>query len=194
MLLCMQDISEQHAHLEELEKRATLDPLTGVMNSHSMNSLAVKEFRRAVRYNQPVCLCVMSLDQLRAVNEGFGRMAADQLLKQFVDMLKDGVRVEDSIARLNQEEFLLLLVGATLDGGRMVAERIRKMCEDEYFEMQRQQIRLTVSAGVAVLESAGESVEMVVARALDGLQQARRMGANCVAARTGDVSDYQKKA
>ncbi len=194
VLICVQDISEQRAHLDELEKRATLDPLTGVLNSHSMLDVAKKEFRRATRYNQPVAVCLISLDQLRAVSEGFGHVAAEQLLKQFVDMLKDGVRVEDSIGRLNQEEFVLLLIGATQEGGRLVAERIRTMCEEEYFELHRQRIRLTVSAGISTLEAANENVEEVMQRAMEGLQQARRMGANCVSTRMRLNSEHQKKA
>lgn len=194
VLICVQDISEQRAHLDELEKRATLDPLTGVLNSHSMLDVAKKEFRRATRYNQPVSICLVSLDQLRAVGEGFGHVAAEQLLKQFVDMLKDGVRVEDSVGRLNQEEFVLLLIGATIDGGRLVAERIRAMCEEEYFELHRQRIRLTVSAGISTLETANENVEDVMQRAMEALQQARRMGANCVSTRLRLNSEHQKKA
>lgn len=194
LLICVQDISAQRAHLDELEKRATLDPLTGVLNSHSMRDVAKKEFRRATRYNQPLSMCLISLDQLRAVGEGFGHVAAEQLLKQFVDMLKDGVRVEDSIGRLNQEEFVLLLIGATAEGARLVAERIRIMCEEEYFELHRQRIRLTVSAGLSTLETANENVEEVMQRAMEGLQQARRMGANCVSTRMRLNSEHQKKA
>lgn len=194
VLVCVQDITEQRAHLEELEQRATRDPVTGVLNSHSLQETAVKEFRRAVRYNQPVAVCVIGLDQLRAVNEGFGHVAAEQIIRQFVDMLKDCVRVEDSIGRLAQEEFALLLVGATLEGGRLVAERLRAMCEEEYFELQRQHIRLTVSVGVAGMDAPLESVDEVFKRAMEGLQQARRMGANCVATRAGLASDHQKKA
>lgn len=193
VLLCVQDISAQRAYLEELEKRATRDPMTGVLNSHSLHEVAVKEFRRALRYNQPVAICVLGLDQLRSVSEGFGLTAAQELIRQFVDMLKDGVRVEDSVGRLSQDEFVLLLVGASREGAHLVAERIRKMCEEEYFELQRQNLRFTLSAGVASMDAPDDRVEDVMARALDGLHQARRMGANCIVARTRIVADSQKK-
>lgn len=194
ILLCVQDISSQRAYLEELEKRATRDPMTGLLNSHSMHEVAIKEFRRALRYNQPVAICVLSLDQLRSVSEGFGVAAAQQLIRQFVDMLKDGVRVEDSVGRLSQDEFVLLLVGASREGAQLVAERIRKMCEEEYFEMQRQNLRLTLSAGVASMDAPDDRVEDVMARALDGLHQARRMGANCVVTRVRVVTGAAEKA
>lgn len=190
-LLCIQDISAQRAYLEELENRATRDPMTGVLNSHSMHEVAIKEFRRALRYNQPVSICVLSLDQLRSVSEGFGLTAAQELIRQFVDMLKDGVRVEDSVGRLGQDEFALLLVGASHEGAQLVAERIRKMCEEEYFEMQRQNFRFTLSAGVASMEIPGDKVEDVMARAMDGLHHARRMGANCVVTRLRQANDLQ---
>lgn len=193
-LLCVQDISSQRAYLEELEKRATRDPMTGVLNSHSMHEVAIKEFRRALRYNQPVAICVISLDQLRSVSEGFGLAAAQQLIRQFVDMLKDGVRVEDSVGRLSQDEFVLLLVGASREGAQLVAERIRKMCEEEYFELQRQNLRLTLSAGVASMDAPDDRVEDVLARALDGLHQARRLGANCIVTRARVTAGAAQKA
>lgn len=194
ILVCVRDNSDQRALLEELEKRATLDPLTGVLNSHSFNDLAIKEFRRALRYSQSVAICVLVVDQMRSISEGFGSAAADVLLQQFVDLLQDAVRVEDSIGRISRDEFAILLVGATTEGGRLVAERIRKMCEDEAFELHRQSLHLTLSLGVASLEASRDSVETVMSRALDTLQNARRIGGNCVVLQSTTSLELQKKA
>ena len=111
--------------LEELERLAVKDPLTGLFNRRQFNEVAQKEATRSERYQHPLCLFSIDIDKFKDYNDAYGHQAGDDLLVQFARMLAASVRQNvDTTYRLGGDEFAVLLPYLTTDLALQVANRI----------------------------------------------------------------------
>lgn len=166
---------------QELERQATTDPLTGLCNRREFEVCARRELSRAHRSRAAVSLLMMDIDQFKAINDEHGHDAGDEVLKTIARACAPHLRQVDVLARLGGEEFAIMLPETGLDGARLVAERLRAAMGGESVALGcGDNIRFTVSIGVAENAAQSEDLPVWVKRADEALYRAKHNGRNCV--------------
>ena len=153
------------------------DPLTGLYNKRSLNDDLKKEWARSKRTNHPFCLIMIDIDNFRSVNNTFGHIAGDQLIRELSVMIRNEVRLSDKVYRYGGEEFLILVPESSLEITSAVAERIRDGIEKNHFTGIRKTI--TVSMGLAQSEE-DINIDILLNRASQKLLKAKEKGRNRV--------------
>ncbi|MCI0408291.1 MAG: diguanylate cyclase, partial [Acidobacteria bacterium] len=168
---------------EESERSSALDSLTGLTNQRSFKSSLQRELRRSKRYELELCLLSMDLDNFREINERYGDLVGDILLKEVAILIKNKIRDIDVAARWAGEEFVLMLPETERMGAYLVAERIRMEIERHFVrrEVDGKPIHMTLSIGIAKYPDDSTVGERLIARAEEALYQAKARGANSVA-------------
>jgi diguanylate cyclase (GGDEF)-like protein len=164
----------QESH--KLEELANIDSLTGLHNRRQILNLAELEFQRAQRFNHPLTTLLLDLDNLKSINDNQGHLVGDQALQAMAGVCKKMVRAEDSVGRLGGDEFLVLLVEATLEEGRAVADRICKSIKDFQIKYQAEFLNITVSIGVASRGEDCSTFTDLLNKADVGLMKAKKDG------------------
>jgi diguanylate cyclase (GGDEF)-like protein len=118
---------------KRLEKIATTDMLTGAYNRHFLVDQVTGEIAEARRYGQKIGLLMLDIDHFKHINDQFGHVAGDQVLKDLVTRIQEQLREADTLARWGGEEFLVLLPHCTLDDTLGLAEKLRKLIADSAF-------------------------------------------------------------
>jgi diguanylate cyclase (GGDEF)-like protein len=163
-----------------VEQQALVDGLTGLANRRVCTAALEKELARARRFEEPLALVLADLDDFKRVNDRFGHPTGDEVLKAFAKTLRESVREIDLAGRWGGEEFVLLLPGTDLEGGRELAERVRRTLEaQELTTPDGGVVRVTASFGVAAFPEA-ESQDRLVAASDRALYKAKRAGKNQV--------------
>jgi two-component system, cell cycle response regulator len=169
--------------MEEQQRLASIDPLTGLCNRRAFLERAGIEVARSTRYDLPLCMLLMDVDHFKSINDGFGHGGGDQVLSAMGAALKRILRIPDIAARWGGEEFVVALPSTDAEGAKVAAERVRTAIEALVVEHEGKQIRFTASIGVAALKP-GESLASLVDRADHAMYAAKVGGRNrvCVAA------------
>jgi len=165
-----------HLHLEKL---ASHDPLTGLLNRHALDAAIEREMARSARHLYPLSVLVMDLDHFKRVNDTYGHDAGDAVLKAFAQAAAETLRRDDVLGRQGGEEFLALLPGSGLASALMVAERIRAAVAAISLLHDGRAVGVTVSIGVATATDSG-SWEPALRAADAALYEAKRSGRNRV--------------
>ncbi len=142
---------EQRAR--ELERLALTDPLTGLFNRRAMDELASFELKRHARYPSPLALGYIDVDHFKHVNTRFLLTGGDEVLRALARILAASVRETDSVGRVGGEEFVVLARDTNGNGALALGERIRETVEASPIRYAGHEIRITVSVGIAVLDS-----------------------------------------
>lgn len=169
--------------MKELEELATRDPLTRLPNRHTAMQQLHRELSRSERRRQGgdgLCVALLDVDHFKRVNDRFGHQAGDQVLRLIGSALDAVIRQGDFVARFGGEEFLILLPETTIDGGRLVAERIREAIAGIPLDDLPGREAVTASIGVAE-HRPGERMETALGHADVALYQAKHAGRNRVA-------------
>jgi diguanylate cyclase (GGDEF)-like protein len=165
----------------ELERLASVDPLTGVLNRRAFFDRLGTEFRRGLRYGRPVAALMIDIDHFKLLNDTHGHAAGDAVLTAVADTLAPNVRESDVIGRYGGEEFAVFLPETTLADGAFVAEKLRLVVEalEVPAPVGGSPLRVTISVGVASSEAYGTTDERaVIVRADEALYEAKRAGRN----------------
>jgi diguanylate cyclase (GGDEF)-like protein len=162
------------------ERLAMVDPLTEVHNRRYLNLRLEDEFRRSQRYDNPLALVLIDLDQFRAINEAAGHLVGDSVLRAVAHCLRGCVRETDTLARAGGDEFACLLPQTHLAGALTVAERIRNDL-GALRSGPASELLVTASVGVASFPAAHVQTAEELIRAADtSLARAKREGRNRV--------------
>lgn len=164
---------------EEIYRLTILDGLTAVHNRRFLLEFLEREVARATRHNRPLALAMVDLDHFKALNDTYGHLAGDSVLKGVARFMEAEVRREELLARYGGEEFALVLPETTVCGATVFCERIRQGIADQTFGFDGQDIRVTVSIGVAGLEKAAD-IEALINAADKQLYRAKANGRNRV--------------
>lgn len=167
----------------ELAEQANTDPLTGALNRRAMEEAAQRETARSIRYNIPLCMIVIDIDNFKQLNDTRGHAAGDRALRALVCRARSTLRAQDLFARTGGEEFAILLPDTPGSSGIAAAERVRKAIEDLEVLFDTGSIQMTVSAGVAQLDPATGSWEELMQRADAAMYDAKDHGRNTVSVR-----------
>ncbi len=158
---------------------AQTDPLTQLANRSAFTSAVETEISRAHRHNFGLCMLVVDIDHFKKINDTYGHLAGDQVLKHVASSLQNAVRKEDLVCRYGGEEFVVLLSATDLPNARLTAERIRIMLASQTVNALEQNISVTASIGVSQWQDS-ESVNTLFHRADQALYQAKDQGRNQV--------------
>ncbi|MFC0544818.1 GGDEF domain-containing protein [Kutzneria chonburiensis] len=175
--------------LKQVEEKASKDAKTGLFNSEGWHTRANRERSRAQRTNEGFGLLMVDLDHFKKVNDTYGHVAGDAVLKAVADAISGEVRDYDSVGRFGGEEFVVLLPGMSEADGVGVAERIRhavtQLVVEAPVEGRTTIIRnLSASIGVSTFPQAGDDIEPLLLAADAALYQAKNSGRNRVVAST----------
>ena len=168
---------------ETISQLAATDELTGLNNRRFFNESLAKALSAARRHSQPLSLISIDIDHFKKVNDTFGHTMGDLVLKEFSQLLKMMVRVEDIACRWGGEEFIVLLPNTTSEAAVILADRMR--CSFEQYPRTTTPA-VTASFGVARLLE-GEDEDALMRRVDDALYQAKHEGRNRVVA-VGDAA------
>lgn len=175
------DISDRKALEEELSTMATHDALTGLFNRRELARLLEDEIRRADRYNRRLGVLWIDLDHFKLVNDRYGHAAGDTVLQSVSQLLADSIRSMDAIGRYGGEEFVVLLPEMDLEEARGSAERLRRLVLDTPLTIAGgEQVRLTISVGVAVFPVHGTNADQLCEAADRAMYRAKEAGRNQV--------------
>ena len=159
---------------------AIIDPASGLFNRPYFQNRLQEELQRATRQNTPVSLLMLDIDSFKNINDTFGHLAGDTVIKDVADILKSSVRVFDVCARYGGEEFAVVMPGSSLESATTIAERIRQRIHS-YHATDRALAGLRVTASIGVAESGAlGGVRDVIERADGALYAAKRAGKNRV--------------
>jgi len=175
-------IEQTKADNARLEALAHTDPLTHLLNRRALTIRLVAELERVRRYNSPLTMLMIDLDHFKLVNDTFGHLVGDEVLRGIGMILQRAVRSVDMVARYGGEEFVVVLPETGEMGAVAFAERIRQRVEQHNFEAARtSSVRVTVSIGVSCFPSPHvDSAEDLFARADAALYRAKDRGRNQV--------------
>lgn len=170
-------------HIERLTFLQGQDPLTGLANRRGFDQTMAMEVERASRFKTPLTLCIMDLDNFKAVNDTHGHPCGDTVIKALASILLDEMRMIDTAARIGGEEFALLLPGTGQARALVLLQRIQSIVRDKEIECEAARLRITVSMGVASYRGklAPDPVKLL-AEADKALYRAKRSGKNRIEA------------
>jgi diguanylate cyclase (GGDEF)-like protein len=172
-----------------LQKLAISDPLTGVYNRRFFDMRLSEEFRLAVRHHLPLSVLLLDIDHFKRINDTHGHPVGDQVLVKVADMVQRSLRHSDCLARYGGEEFVLLLPLTDKRGAMAKAEEIRLAIKEMSFDVDVDEMRLTVSLGVSSYDP-GLSIEpdSLIALADQALYAAKQGGRDQVRFAEGSLA------
>jgi two-component system cell cycle response regulator len=174
--------------LEELERSATTDALTGLMNRRAFAARMTSELSRCSRHGYPLALALLDVDHFKRINDGHGHAAGDRVLAALGGLLARQLRASDFAARWGGEEIVVALASTDAEGGRMAAERLRAAVQALVVtDADGANIPVTVSVGVAGLRS-HDTLESLVEQADRAMYASKQGGRNRVTLAGLDVA------
>lgn len=177
----MEKSSQELAYLQEKLRRSeelvSTDELTGLSNRRAFNLRLAEEENRSKRYGHPLSLIMFDLDDFKKVNDKYGHVIGDNLLKITAESIKTTVRQTDFPARYGGEEFAVICPETGIKAAYLIAERIRIKIDETRFTVRGDSIKATISGGVSII-SQGEKESDFIDRADKCLYLAKRSGKN----------------
>jgi diguanylate cyclase (GGDEF)-like protein/PAS domain S-box-containing protein len=164
----------------ELSQLSRTDTLSGLLNRRDLYQTLQQNFKLRRRAKDGACqdefsVVLFDIDRFKTINDGYGHLAGDQVIRHVAEILQAGIRTTDTLFRYGGDEFLLLLPGTELEGGRFVAAKLLSRIRKTPCLFGGRQIRLTSSAGVAGSEKA-RSVSALLKKADQRLYLSKRAG------------------
>jgi len=166
-------------HLEEQRQKALVDPLTGLPNRAAWGERLAVEVAQWKTHGTPLLIAMLDLDHFKRINDGYGHLAGDKVLKIIAAQLQKHLRANDFIARFGGEEFVLLIADTPFEKGEALIETLRAAIEACPFHFKGERVTITASIGLSAFNS-GDRSEAVLKRADDALYRAKSKGRNCI--------------
>lgn len=184
--LIIRDITDKREAGDSVLRASACDYLTGIANRRTFFEAAELELERWRRFPRPLSVVVIDADFFKQINDTWGHPAGDEVLRNLAQTLSATVREIDVVARLGGEEFGALLPSTDLEGALKLAERLRTAVEDQRVMVGGQEIRYTVSVGVASMDSQVSGMDQLLKLADSALYAAKKAGRNRVWHRGAD--------
>ena len=174
-------IAIENARLyEQMQNLAVTDELTGIYNRRGVIESGEKEFNRATRFKHPFALIWIDFDYYKKINDQFGHEMGDRVLKTMIAKCAKKLRDIDSFGRMGGDEFIILLPETDLEGGVMVAERLREMIQKTRMTFGKTKIKVTASFGVTAMSAKSEGFSKMLSAADNAMYAAKKLGRNLV--------------
>ncbi|MBX5483882.1 MAG: GGDEF domain-containing protein [Myxococcaceae bacterium] len=170
------------AYHDEIYRLTTMDGLTQIFNRRYFEEALDREISRCRRYGRALSLILIDIDHFKLINDTYGHLAGDHVLKQLASTVKTKIRREDVFARYGGEEFALLLPEVEARGAQAMAEKTRRLVEAQKFRFDRQTIPVTISLGLATMSPGERDGKELIRAADEKLYAAKQSGRNRVCA------------
>jgi diguanylate cyclase len=167
-------------HLEEQRQKALIDPLTGLPNRAAWSERLDHEISQWQQHGNTLLLAMLDLDHFKRINDNYGHLAGDKVLKIIASVLRKRLRGTDFIARFGGEEFVLLMPDTAPTAGAKLLEKLRASIEACPFHFKGEPVTITISMGLTAFKP-GEHSDLVLKRADQALYRAKHAGRNQVA-------------
>lgn len=167
-------------HLEEQRQKALIDPLTGLPNRAAWSERLDHEINLWQQHGNTLLLAMLDLDHFKRINDNYGHLAGDKVLKIIANVLRKRLRGTDFIARFGGEEFVLLMPDTGPTAGAKLLEKLRASIEACPFHFKGEPVTITISMGLTAFKP-GEHSDLVLKRADQALYRAKHAGRNQVA-------------
>jgi diguanylate cyclase (GGDEF)-like protein len=173
---------ELNKTLRQLTALASIDVLTGLLNRRAIMESLTKEIRRVERNNHILCIGMCDIDHFKSINDTYGHLVGDEVLKEVTIRMQDALRVNDLLGRYGGEEFLVITPVDMVENATIVYERMCQKVAATPIEIYDVSITVTISCGVTsyVADNDGQKLETVIARADEALYKAKHEGRNRV--------------
>lgn len=167
-------------NIDELHKLSITDNLTNIYNRRYFFEMSQNLISIALREQNTVSILMLDIDYFKDVNDTYGHQTGDFILTSFAKDIGNIMRESDIFARIGGEEFTILLHNTSIDGARVIAEKIRVLIENKKFIYNDISIDITVSIGIAELSKENSSIEELYKEADKQLYRAKEKGRNKV--------------
>jgi diguanylate cyclase (GGDEF)-like protein len=164
----------------QLRENAARDSLTGLYNHGRVDEFLALEMRRNRRSNGIVSFAMIDIDHFKLVNDNYGHLAGDEVLKGLARILEANVREGDLVGRFGGEEFAVILAASPPEVTRAFCERLRQLVADTVFRFEDLEMRVTVSIGWASARPTLAEAVDIIQWADQALYQAKESGRNAV--------------
>lgn len=164
----------------QLREISATDGLTGLMNHRAFLEKLKEEFNRVVRYQSPLSLIMIDVDRFKTINDTYGHLEGDRVLKLISNLLRHNLRETDIAARYGGDEFAIILPQTHKTEAFAVAEKLRRMTEESVFFVgdKEKGEKITLSLGVCVMHTNDTDPLTVIAKADKAMYQAKESGRN----------------
>lgn len=176
----LQERDPEHAYHEAIYNLVMRDGLTEIYNKRKHDEEAQREFARAARHGRPLAIVLFDLDQFKNVNDSYGHLCGDFVLKQVATLAGELLRPEQVFARVGGEEFAILCPETNIEGAEQLAEKLRHRIEGFDFQYAGFRVPVTCSFGVAELRSGMAGPGILYEAADRALYAAKNAGRNRV--------------
>jgi diguanylate cyclase (GGDEF)-like protein/PAS domain S-box-containing protein len=126
-------VDELHSMTTSLEKKATIDSLTGIYNRMKFEEIMDEEIERISVNGKDLSILLLDIDYFKAINDTYGHQAGDTVLKELSSLISENIKTSDILARWGGEEFVIILPGTNVDGAFQFAEKLRKIIKHNHF-------------------------------------------------------------
>jgi diguanylate cyclase (GGDEF)-like protein len=164
---------------EEIYRMTIVDGLTQIHNKRYLFDSLEREIIRARRHDRPLSLLMFDIDFFKRINDHFGHLAGDYVLRELAEAVQSRIRRDEVFARYGGEEFVIVLPETTMEGARSLAEDLRIKVAEHPFVFQGEKIPVTVSIGCALVKE-NDAANELIQRADEKLYEAKRGGRNRV--------------
>ena len=171
----------ENAYHEEIYRLTTIDGLTQVYNKRYFMETLEREIGRAHRYRRDLSLLLFDIDHFKSINDSYGHLAGDTVLRQLAGVIRSRIRREDVLSRYGGEEFAIILPEIDRYNALQMAEKIRGLVEMASFRFEDSDIPVTVSIGVASLQPEVQMPDEFIKLADGHMYAAKDAGRNRVA-------------
>jgi len=164
---------------EKIQRQATTDGLTGLVNHKTFYEILEKELWRSRRYGGRISLIMVDVDNLKKINDAYGHRAGDKAIREISRRIKECIRQIDTAARYGGDEFAVILLNSSLEDATIVAQRMVDAVANSHTTWQREQIPLSISVGLGQYD-ADSTPEDITNRSDQALYLAKQAGKNTV--------------
>lgn len=165
----------------ELKELSTRDPLTHLFNRRYFAETSKSMQSLAIRNNHKICIVLIDIDNFKNINDEYGHMIGDKVIKSLANILENNSRKSDVVARFGGEEFIILLYNTNVNYAELIAQNIRENVENSSVDLGNKSLNFTLSAGVSeYVPDIDENLEVTINRADKALYKAKREGKNRV--------------
>jgi diguanylate cyclase (GGDEF)-like protein len=181
--ILIRDVSETTYLMNKLSNQANMDDLTGLLNRRYLMQLGERQLALMHQKNRQLGIILLDIDHFKAINDHYGHLAGDEVLKQLAHCIESSLRDNDLVGRYGGEEFVIFLPGSDLTTSLQIGERIRQGIENLVVEYENTSIRITISLGVQTTTVGNRTTMTELLKQADqALYQAKDNGRNCVCA------------
>lgn len=164
---------------EKIQRQASTDGLTGLVNHKTFYEIMEKELWRSRRYGGQISLIMIDVDNLKKVNDTYGHRAGDKVIKEISTRIKQSIRQIDTAARYGGDEFAVILPNTSLSDATVVAERMVNAVSQSPAIWRKEQIPLSISVGLGQYD-ADTNPEDITSRSDEALYSAKQAGKNTI--------------